>query len=175
MPGKVNGFSVAYAVAGGVVLWSGIRGSSISDAFRSVLAGSNSPPVTEQVAPGSPAAGLGAAAAAGDMSAHSSTAAANQAIAKRMMPGFGWSAPAQWDALVALWNGESGWNNMAQNPGSTAFGIAQFLDSTWATVGAKKTTDPTVQIFAGLTYIKARYGSPAKAYSDWLSRDPHWY
>lgn len=173
MPGKVNGFSVAYTVAGGVVLWSGIKGSTVSDTFRSVLAGSTTPPVTEQIGQGSPVDG--SATPAGDMSAHSSTAAANQAIAKRMMPGFGWSSPDQWDALVSLWNGESGWNNMAQNPGSTAFGIAQFLDSTWATVGAKKTTDPTVQIFAGLTYIKARYGSPVNAYSKWLSRDPHWY
>ena len=175
MPGKVNGFSVAYATAGGIVLWSGIKGSSISDTVRSVLSGSTSPPVTETITTAVESPSSGGPAAAGDMSAHSSTAAANQAIAKRMMASFGWSSPDQWNALVALWNGESGWNNMAQNPGSTAFGIAQFLDTTWATVGAKKTTDPTVQIFAGLTYIKARYGSPVAAYNAWLSRSPHWY
>ena len=39
MPGKLNGFSIAYAVVGGVVLWSGIEGSSISKAFSHILAG----------------------------------------------------------------------------------------------------------------------------------------
>ena len=42
---------------------------------------------------------------------------------------------AQHSCLVALWNAESGWNPDAQNPTSTAYGIAQFLDSTWAGTG----------------------------------------
>jgi SLT domain-containing protein len=71
--------------------------------------------------------------------------------------------------------GKSGWNNNAQNPTSTAYGIAQFLDSTWAGVGAAKTSDPTAQIAAGLRYIAQVYGSPANAYARWLSRSPHWY
>jgi SLT domain-containing protein len=51
----------------------------------------------------------------------------------------------------------------------------QFLDSTWATVGAKKTADPYAQAQAGLRYIASVYGSPAAAYGAWLGRSPHWY
>jgi hypothetical protein len=160
----VNGFSVAYTVAGGVVLWSGIKGSSISDTFRSVLAGSTSPPVTERIATGAPAAAT-VPSAAGDTGAHSAGAAANQAIAKVLAAPYGWSAGTQWTDLVSLWNRESGWSNTAQNPTSTAYGIAQFLDTTWSAVGAAKTSDPTVQISAGLKYIKQRYGSPSAAWA----------
>src|SRR5690606_36421804 len=69
----------------------------------------------------------------------------------------------QWWALDRLVQKESGWNPRAQNPRSTAFGLFQFLDSTWATVGARKTADPHAQIDAGLRYIAQRYGSPTAA------------
>src|SRR5262249_54024748 len=36
-------------------------------------------------------------------------------------------------------------------------------------------TNPATQIRWGLGYIKSVYGSPANAYSLWLSRMPHWY
>jgi hypothetical protein len=39
VPGKINGFSIAYTVVGGIVLWSGIAGASVSDAFKDILAG----------------------------------------------------------------------------------------------------------------------------------------
>ena len=46
-----------------------------------------------------------------------------------------------------------------------AYGIAQFLDSTWATVGGTKTSDPTLQIRYGLDYIAGRYGTPVAAWA----------
>jgi hypothetical protein len=82
---------------------------------------------------------------------------------------------AQWNSLYNLWQGESGWNNNAQNPTSTAYGIAQFLNSTWGGTGIAKTSNPASQIEAGLRYIQGAYGTPANAYSKWLSRSPHWY
>lgn len=36
-------------------------------------------------------------------------------------------------------------------------------------------TNPATQIKWGLKYIKGRYGSPAKAWSFWNSKNPHWY
>jgi hypothetical protein len=39
MAGKINGFSIAYTAIGGVVLWSGIKGSTISDAFKNIIGG----------------------------------------------------------------------------------------------------------------------------------------
>ena len=39
MPAKINGFSIAYTAIGGVVLWSGIKGTTISDSFKDIIAG----------------------------------------------------------------------------------------------------------------------------------------
>lgn len=71
----------------------------------------------------------------------------------------------QWGALEELVQRESSWNPNAQNPTSTAFGLFQFLNSTWAGVGAQKTSDPAAQARAGLQYIRNRYGSPQAALS----------
>lgn len=97
----------------------------------------------------------------------------NQQIGRRLLDAMGWGA--YWPQFNALVMGESGWNNYAQNPTTTAFGIGQFLDSTWATVGYAKTTDAGLQIAAMLKYIAQKYGNPANAYSQWLARSPHWY
>jgi TP901 family phage tail tape measure protein len=75
---------------------------------------------------------------------------------------YGWTGP-EWNALYALVTRESGFRNTAQNPHSTAYGMFQFLDSTWANYGYAKTSDPTIQTKAGLAYIKARYGDPLGA------------
>lgn len=97
-----------------------------------------------------------------------------QKLAQRMAAGYGWTG-GQWAALRTLVQNESGWNPNAANPTSTAYGLFQFLDSTWSSVGAVKTSSPVGQISAGLRYIKSRYGSPASALGAWQSRSPHWY
>jgi murein DD-endopeptidase MepM/ murein hydrolase activator NlpD len=81
----------------------------------------------------------------------------------------------QWPSLRQLVMHESGFNNLAQNPSSTAFGMFQFLNSTWAGVHGHKTADPWKQTQYGLQYIKDRYGNPAHAWDMWQSRSPHWY
>jgi hypothetical protein len=75
--------------------------------------------------------------------------------------------------LESLWGKESHWNPKAQNPSSTAYGIPQFLDSTWAGTGIAKTSDGYRQIDAGLIYIDSRYGSPCGAWSH--SKSTGWY
>jgi hypothetical protein len=79
----------------------------------------------------------------------------------------------QFTCLENLWGKESGWNPNAQNPGSTAYGIPQFLDSTWDGTGIAKTSDGYRQIDAGLIYIDSRYGSPCGAWSH--SQSAGWY
>jgi len=79
----------------------------------------------------------------------------------------------QFSCLESLWGKESGWNPNAQNPTSTAYGIPQFLDSTWAGTGIAKTSDGYRQIDAGLIYINSRYGSPCAAWSH--SQANNWY
>lgn len=120
-----------------------------------------------------PVSGSGGGARVGDMSAHSASAGAAQAYARSILGRFGWGDD-QWSSWLALGNGESGWNNMAQNPTSSAFGIGQFLDSTWGSYGPK-TTDYRKQVDYFGQYIKNVYGSPSNAYSTWSSRSPHWY
>jgi hypothetical protein len=79
----------------------------------------------------------------------------------------------QFSCLENLWGKESGWNPNAQNPGSTAYGIPQFLNSTWGGTGIAKTSDGYRQIDAGLIYIDKAYGSPCGAWSH--SRSTGWY
>ena len=55
----------------------------------------------------------------------------------------------QYKCINKLWTMESHWNNKSDNKKSTAYGIAQVLDT--------KTTDPYKQIDAGLKYIAHRY------------------
>jgi hypothetical protein len=97
----------------------------------------------------------------------------NRLIGRVMAAAYGWTG-GQWDALNALWTGESGWNNRARNPSSGAFGIPQALPP--GKMGAAAAGGNAVaQIAWGLGYIKSVYGSPANAYARWLSRSPHWY
>ena len=79
----------------------------------------------------------------------------------------------QFSCLDKLWKRESGWRNTAQNPSSTAYGIAQLLDSTWAYTGVDKTSDGFLQVDAGLTYIESAYGSPCSAWAH--SEATGWY
>ena len=81
-----------------------------------------------------------------------------------------------------LMNHESGYNPSAQNPKSSAFGMFQFMDRTWASYGCTKTEEVDTQIDCGLKYIEKRYGNPTNAWKHWLARVPingkdhgHWY
>ncbi|MET8650620.1 transglycosylase SLT domain-containing protein [Nocardia aurea] len=94
---------------------------------------------------------------------------------KKAMETSGWNAGAQWSALDQLVSNESSWNPTAQNPTSTAYGLFQFLDQTWGTVGGTKTSDAYLQGVYGQKYISQRYGTPSAAWSFWQSQNPHWY
>jgi hypothetical protein len=85
---------------------------------------------------------------------------------------FNWTG-AQLAATDQLLMHESGYRNTAQNPTSTAYGMFQFLNSTWAGTGIAKTSDPTRQAVAGGRYISSRYGSPIGAWNFWQAH--HWY
>lgn len=60
MPGHANGFSLAYTATGAVVLWSGIKGWTISQTFRQLLSGKtpsgSSEPISTAVAASSSSA-----------------------------------------------------------------------------------------------------------------------
>jgi hypothetical protein len=104
--------------------------------------------------------GVGGAAFTGG-SGGSGGNAANKAIMQAMATRvFGWGS--QLGPLNYLMMRESGYSNTAQNPTSTAYGMGQFLDSTWAGYGPK-TSNPYLQSLYTLEYIKGRYTNPAGA------------
>jgi hypothetical protein len=84
-------------------------------------------------------------------------------IVKGVVASRGWNVGAQWTALERLVQKESSWIPTAQNPTSTAYGLFQFLNSTWASTGIAKTSDPALQAEAGARYIQARYVDPIRA------------
>jgi len=109
----------------------------------------------------------------GSASAPAGSAALTKIVSDRAAK-YGWGSPSQqFNALSALIQKESSWNPTAQNPTSTAYGLFQFLNSTWATVGGSKTSDPGLQTEYGLKYIQQRYKDPIGA---WAFHKAHnWY
>jgi hypothetical protein len=92
-----------------------------------------------------------------------------------------------WQMGTPYWAGtdyiighESGWNPKAQNPTSTASGLAQMIDSTWIAnrpVGSAaahmKDARVVEQAQAFGKYIAGRYGDPLKAMAYWQAH--HYY
>jgi hypothetical protein len=80
----------------------------------------------------------------------------NRKLAKQFAwVAFGWRGR-EWLCLHDLWTRESRFDHFAQNPRSSAFGIAQLL--------GERSREPELQILRGLRYIGERYGTPCKAY-----------
>jgi hypothetical protein len=85
-----------------------------------------------------------------------------------------WGSHAQFVCLRQMWERESHWNPLAHNKRSGAFGIAQFMPSTWGNYNLPyKPTSVSVQITGGLRYITKRYGSPCQAWKFWQRH--FWY
>ena len=72
----------------------------------------------------------------------------------------------EWSALAKLWGKESAWKHTADNPESTAYGIAQVLNT-------KPGTPAPLQIERGLVYIQHRYEKPSVAWAHWRANG--WY
>lgn len=80
--------------------------------------------------------------------------------------------PASWKPyLTELFGRESTWNPYAKNDSSTAYGYAQFLDTTQANYKQKfpqyDYRKPLDQLVLGIHYVKDRYGDPTKALAFW--------
>lgn len=134
----VSGLAAAAAGAGGLLVWSGIKGANMSKALRSVLSG-------KQPAGQDPALAVtadfstGASGSSADVSSAPVTTgtgqggapASNRALGKLLAGTYGWHVEPYWSALVSLWDSESGWSNTIWNTsascggGAYAFGIPQ--------------------------------------------------
>jgi hypothetical protein len=84
--------------------------------------------------------------------------------AKEQFAKYNWEHT-QFACLGKLWGKESAWNHLADNPESTAFGIAQML--------GEKSLLVSVQINKGLRYIQHRYENPCAAWQFWQRNN--WY
>jgi resuscitation-promoting factor RpfB len=172
----VKGASVAYVVVGGVLVYSGIKGATISATVKSVLSGNLSVSNTEALTTGASAAtdtsstGNGTTPTGG---ATTNSAAANQALAKQLATQMGfpsWTTGQEWSDWVDLWNQESGWNIDAANPTSDARGIAQNINGYSSDYLEGNATS---QITWGINYIASRYGSPVLAWAH--EQEDDWY
>jgi hypothetical protein len=166
----IKGASVAYCAVGGIVLYSGIKGSTISDTFKAVIKGNLNVSDTETI--GVPDT-TGTAGAAGDTGASNAGAAENQALAKTLATQMGyssWTTGQAWADWVSLWNQESGWNIDAANPTSSARGIAQNINGYGPDY---EQGNASSQITWGINYIASRYGNPVLAWAHEQSNN--WY
>jgi len=196
--GKISGPAVAAAAFGAVFAYAALKGKSVLTVVQGLVQGkapASAPPanqitdITAQLADSAgnttstSTSGTGAGGKAG--AAAGGSAAQNQAIARMLAQPYGWSSGAEWDALVSLWNSESGWSNTIWNTSAScggdafAFGIPQACGH-----GVRKaipghgsvcpfpagnagnpsecggSNNASAQISWGLAYIKANYGSP---------------
>lgn len=91
------------------------------------------------------------------------TPSANRALGQKMAAERGWTGQS-WSCLDNLIQGESGWDDKADNPTSTAYGIGQRLGSVHGMPKSYRNS-PTNQIKWTYDYISGRYGSPCRAWA----------
>ena len=174
----VSGLSVTYTVVGGIILWSGIKGTTLSATFKDIASG-NAPQAPATTASNTAATGVGAS---GPVTANTITSIQNYSLARLVASTYGWGAGQEFASLTEIINAESGGNPQAMNP-SGAYGIAQALghgnaatqgtysDSyggygvpTSTCVGANS-GNATDQLVWMMAYIQQTYGDPIKAWS----------
>jgi hypothetical protein len=170
----VSGTAVAATAAGALLIWSGIKGASVTTALRDAISGTKptgaetSPLTSGTAAPA--AGGGGSVTAAGGEPSSGGTDALNQSMGRMMATAYGWGMGAEWTALNNIVMAESGWSATVVNPGSTASGIAQNIAGFGP--GYQSGNAPQ-QIAWLLKYIKSRYGTPEKAWAFHLANG--WY
>ena len=168
MSDQTKGIGLAMTVAGGIFLWSGIKGTSILATLQNVIKGHGPSTVQTTAISGDSSGdtgGNGSSGSGGDTGAHDAGAQHNQNLARILLAPLGFTTGSNWQSLLKLWNQESGWNNAAVNPTSGATGIPQALPPTKMPKAAQSPQfDPTEQIIWGGTYILGRYGTPDKAW-----------
>lgn len=177
----ISGIGIAVLFAGGILVWSGVKGYSVSHVFRDVIAGKK-PTQGQPDYPvtiggiftsllhggGGSSGGSGSVTSSGGQVAQSN--AANKKLGQKMAAAMGWGSGDQWTALNNIVMSESGWSSTIKNPGSNASGIAQNIAGFGP--GYESGNAPQ-QIAWLLRYIKQRYKTPVDAWNFHLAHG--WY
>jgi hypothetical protein len=177
----ISGVGIAAVFAGGILVWSGVKGYSVSGVFRDLISGKppqnlqQTTPVTSSGIFGGLLGGLNPTKLLGANvtpvgGGVGGTAAQNKALGQKMAASYGWGSGAQWTALNNIVMGESGWSDTITNPGSGAAGIAQKISGFGA---GYQSGNAGQQIQWLLNYIKQRYGDPISAWNFHLAHG--WY
>lgn len=190
----LSGIGLAYATAGGILLWSGIRGETVAQIVGDLArgkqpSGTNNEPVTLASAP-SGTSGGGGGGGSYPTPTGSGTAYGVGALKSAAKP-YGWDTGQQWASLNYVEMKEAGYNPRARNP-SGALGLAQALGhgqgaATAGTLGNEyggygltdaqarqaNSGDAYWQAVWMVNYIHDTYGTPAAAAAH-ESAD-HWY
>lgn len=142
----------------------------VSDPVEHIIAvGTKAPAPIKKVAP----APIPAAAAPEASAPVNVTPGSARALGLELTLARGWDE-AQFQCLDKLWTKESGWNFLAENKSSGAYGIPQSLPgSKMASVAGDWRTNPSTQITWGLNYITGRYETPCGAWAK--SQASGWY
>jgi hypothetical protein len=154
MAGKVNGFAVAYTAFGGLLIWSGVKGTSLTATFTGLEHGTlDSTPEASAVA-----ADAGSAADAitsgSDVTVPSSTANANYLTIAKFLVENGYT-PVGAAGIVGCVAGESAGNPEAVGAGS--YGLIQEEGSQYASlVTGNASADLDAQLQALLAYNNAQ-------------------
>jgi hypothetical protein len=79
-----------------------------------------------------------------------------------------------WHCVDGIISRESGWNHLAVNRSSGAYGLPQSLPGAkMASVAPDWRTNPRTQLRWFFRYVKARYGGACQALAHW--HQAHWY
>jgi resuscitation-promoting factor RpfB len=181
----ISGIGLAYATAGGVLLWSGIKGETVAQTVGELArgkqpTGADTEAVTIASAPSSASSAGGGGGSFATPIGSGSSAAGMSALKQAANP-YGWDTGAQWTKLVYVEMREAGFNPHARNPTSGALGLAQALGhgnaNTAGTLGNEYggygLTDAQAKLANSgnaywqavwmVNYIKATYGTPEAA------------
>jgi hypothetical protein len=180
---KVNGFTVAYTAVGGIILWSGIKGTSLSTTFKDLLAGQAPSQDEESItggatlaapAPSSPTGTTGSSGGTGTVANVPATSAQVMSwiqAANMVLTANGQALSAtDIQAVEIIINGESSGNPNAINTtdsnaqaGHPSQGLMQTIPSTFQAYALPgyntNILDPVSNIIAAVRYARATYGS----------------
>lgn len=181
----VSGIGLGYAVAGGVLVWSGIKGESVAQTVGELARGKQ-PSGTDTQAVTIPSAPSSASSAGGGGGSFatpigSGSKSGGMAALQQAAKPYGWDKGTQWSKLVYVEMREAGFNPRAKNPKSGALGMAQALGhgnaNTAGTLGNEyggygltdaqaklaNSGDAYWQAVWMVNYIRATYHDPAGA------------